>query len=37
VPSEGGLRPVPAAGRARTAHADAFIALLRGALAEAGD
>lgn len=34
---EGGLRAVPAAGRARTAHADAFIAWLRGALAEAGD
>ena len=33
VPFDGGLRAVPAAGRARTAHADAFIAWLRGALA----
>lgn len=33
VPFDGGLRAVAAAGRARTAHADAFIAWLRGALA----
>ena len=37
VPFEGGLCAVPAAGRARTAHADAFIAWLRGALAGDGD
>ena len=37
VPFDGGLRAVPAAGRTRTAHADAFIAWLRVALAEAGD
>lgn len=36
VPFEGGLCAVPAAGRTRTAHADAFITWLRGALAEPG-